>query len=217
MSQIDVGASVAFTAAGISLPPVLATVAAAPDLRLFTVDEYHRLGDSGVLGGNERLELLEGVITMMTPIGIAHARSVVAIQSVFQSLLPAGWQAISQQPLGLVDSEPIPDCYVLRGDFRTFTRLPNGSEIAIAVEVADSSLKQDRETKARVYAAAGIPEYWIINLAERKLEVHRQSAAAFGQLPARYESLDVFGPEQTLDVVLDGTKVGTISVGDVLP
>jgi len=196
-----------------TMPPAGPTVL----VRRFSVDEYHRLGELGLIKPDERVELLEGIVTMMSPIGIAHFKSVTAAHEQLQKASHPGWQAVCQQPLRLQESEPEPDVMVLRGNVRDYTKLPEANDVGLVVEVADATLSQDRTTKARVYAAAGIPEYWIINLAERKLEVLRKPAAAVGQLPARYESLDVFGPEQTLDVVLDGTKVGTISVADMLP
>jgi len=184
-------------------------------------EQWRRMVETGILGKYDPCELLEGAIVAIPGPGSAaffHVRHV--LNDLLRKLLPQHMLSIQCPQLTLGTSEPIAELAVFRGSFDDYCalgRFPNGTEIALVVEVGELALESDRIIKQRIYSAAGIPEYWIINLAERKLEVHRKPAAAVGQLPARYESLDVFGPESTLDVVLDGTKVGTISVGDVLP
>jgi Uma2 family endonuclease len=194
-----------------------ATVDAAPSLRRFTVGEYHRLGESGFFDGNERLELLEGIITMMSPIGLAHGQAVLKSLKAFERLIPTGWQVLSQQAITLDTSEPVPDVIVLRGNLLTYTQLPQATDLGLIIEVSDSTLRQDRQTKARIYAAAGIPEYWIVNLIDRKLEVNRRPVAALGEQPARYESVEMLGPDDAVKVVLDGAAVGDLQVRDILP
>jgi Uma2 family endonuclease len=216
MSQIDVGTATVLGSIPIVTPPIPPTNASL-HLRPFTVDEYHRLGEAGIFGGDERLELLEGIITMMAPVGLLHGQGVFKVLKLLERTLPAGWQAVSQQSITLPDSEPVPDVIVLRGDLLQYSKLPQPHDLGLLVEVADSSLRQDRLAKVRIYAAAGIAEYWIVNLVDRKVEIRRLPRAASDEQPARYESVEVLGPEAAVNAVLDGTQVGTIHVRDILP
>jgi Uma2 family endonuclease len=187
----------------------------------FTRDQYHRMIETGVLTEDDKVELLEGWITdMMTPLGTDHSTSVCLTQIALQPLVPSGWYLAVEQSISHDDSEPEPDLTIVKGHPRDRKRTgshPHGGSIGLIVEVADSSLDRDRSAKHRIYAAAGIPEYWIVNLIDRKLEVHRRPVAASGDLPARYETVDVLDPGASVDVVLDGVKIGSVVVRDVLP
>ncbi len=223
MSQIDLGN--AMEPIGRTTPFALSGGAAeteAPDVplplvRRFSIEEYHRMSEAGILGAEERLELLEGIIFVMSPRGLPHGQGVVKSTKALERVLPSGWQAVSQQSIASVGSEPVADVFVLRGDYLTYSSLPTGADVGLIVEVADSSLIRDRTIKRRLYAAAGIPEYWIINLVDRRLEVYRRPTAASAEAAARYDSVEEFGPDRSVDVVLDGATLGTIAVGDLLP
>lgn len=156
----------------ISIPPTISNVGEAPPwpVRKFTVDEYHRLGELGVLGPEESVELLDGWIVENRNHRPAHGYVVgLLTQSLFAGL-PVGWIGRCQLPLTTPTSEPEPDLAFVRGIHRDYrTRHPSGSEVALVIEVADTSLQKDR-SKARIYASAGVKEYWIINLVEFQLE-----------------------------------------------
>lgn len=142
--------------------------------RTWTVDEYHRIAAAGVLGKDDRVELIEGDIVEMTPIGARHAASVNAI---VRSLVPqAGSRFVVsvQNPVRLGSrSEPQPDVVVLSWrDDGYADELPTASDVRLVIEVADSSLSTDRDIKLPLYATAGIPETWLINLAGGRFEVH---------------------------------------------
>ena len=141
----------------------------------FTVDEFHRMGDTGVLTEGDRLELIEGEIVKMTPIGNRHLGCVNAAVTKLAIAL-AGRAVISgQNPLQLSDqSEPQPDIVVLkpRQDFYR-SRRPEASDSLLVIEVADTSIKYDRDLKLRLYARAGVPEVWIEDLKDNVLLVYR--------------------------------------------
>ncbi|MBA4019807.1 MAG: Uma2 family endonuclease [Pirellula sp.] len=184
----------------------------------FSVDDYHRLDELGMLPADVRMELLEGIVFMMSPIGPSHATCTDLLNRAFWKVLPNKWDVSAGRDIVLAASVPQPDISVLRGALRDFSaRKPRAEDLCIVVEVSDSTLEFDRTAKQRIYAAAGIPEYWIVNLPERQVEVYRKPVAATGEQPAKYETVATFGPDQTIDVVLDGTPVGSILVKDILP
>jgi Uma2 family endonuclease len=148
-----------------------------PERRLFTRAEYQRLGDLGLFDG-ERLELIGGeIVRKVTP---QHSRHAAAIRHVEEALRAAFGQGVDvrvQLPLALAEhSEPEPDVSVVPGSFRDYVDDHPKSALLI-VEVADSSLRFDRGAKASLYAAAGVPEYWIVNIRERTVEVRSQPAS----------------------------------------
>jgi Uma2 family endonuclease len=183
----------------------------------FSVDEFFRLFTEGFFPPDARLELLEGTVVMMSPEKGGHFKCVMLCQDRFFKMLPDEWLLAVDRTLRLANSVLEPDFMILRGPIDAYESVPQPKDVVLIVEVADSSHRYDQKKKLSVYAAAGIPEYWIVNLVERKLEVHRRPVAAVGEQTARYESIDVLGPDASVDVVLDGTKVGTIAVRDVLP
>ena len=144
--------------------------------RRFTLDEYHRMGEAGILGEDDRVELIEGEIVEMSPIGSRHAATVARIHHVFSTRLGTRAVVWIQNPLLLVrqTSEPQPDVMLLvaRADFYA-SALPEPPAVLLLVEVADSSLAYDRRTKLPLYARAGVIEAWLADLEGQRLEVHR--------------------------------------------
>ena len=141
------------------------------------VDAYHRMGEAGIFGENTRIELIDGELIDMAPIGQGHASTV---NRLTQSLvLTCNRRAIVsvQNPVRLGRySEPQPDIVILRNrpDFYGTGEPAGPADVLLLIEVADSSLAFDRTVKLSLYARAGIPEYWIINLKHRTGEVHQQ-------------------------------------------
>lgn len=148
----------------------------APALRTlrFTTEDYHRLVDIGVLGEDERTELLNGEVFYKMPINSRHAGCVNFLVRLLSRLLPE-LLITAQNPVRLGShSEPEPDLAVLRSrpdDYRSAH--PTPKDVLLLIEVADSSLAVDRAIKAPLYAAAGIPELWIVDLAGEALEVYQ--------------------------------------------
>lgn len=149
---------------------------AEPLKRLFTRDEYYAMAEAGILGPEDRVELIEGEIYRMAPIGNPHAGCVNRLVGGFASLIADRRAVLSpQNPVNLTDiSEPQPDVTLLRPrtDFYGDGH-PTPEDVLLLVEVADSSIGFDRHTKIPLYARCGIPEAWLVDLKKATLEVHR--------------------------------------------
>lgn len=141
----------------------------------FTVDEYHWMGRVGILCEDARVELIEGEIIEMTPIGGRHAWCVNVITRILITLLGERAFVSIQNPVRLDDqSEPQPDVAVLRPEAERRRDVPHASEALVLIEVADSSLAHDRRNKLPLYAKSGIPEVWIVDLTRDRVEVYRE-------------------------------------------
>jgi len=143
--------------------------------RPLTVAEYHRMGEIGILTEDDRVELIEGELIAMSPIGSEHAGTVNALTRMFvQAVGDRGVVAV-RNPVQLHDlSEPQPDFAVLTprdDDYRRAT--PRADEVLLIIEVANTSLAYDRAVKRSLYARHGIAEFWIVNLAASEVEVCR--------------------------------------------
>jgi Uma2 family endonuclease len=177
--------------------------------------EYDRLVDLGIFVG-ERLELLDGMLVVKEPQGSPHAALVGQIGQVLRLAFGEGWHPRLQAPLALdEESEPEPDVAVVAGTYRDYVNA-HPSTAALVVEVADSSLRLDRRLKAGLYARAGLAEYWIVNLVDGALEVHRSpqpvADAAHGWA---YRSVDTLRPPATVTpLAVPGAR---IPVADLLP
>jgi len=134
--------------------------------------EYERLVDLGVFAG-EALELIDGQLIVAEPRGAYHASAISAAEYVFRGVLPPGWIVRTQMPVSLDDlSEPEPDLVVVEGRPGDYRRA-HPQHPAILIEIAESSLEFDRVSKGSLYARAGIVDYWIVNLVDHVLEIHR--------------------------------------------
>lgn len=185
-------------------------------VRRFTVDEYHRMAQLGILGENDRLELLEGWIVPKMTQNPPHGGTIDLVEDALRRRLAEGWRIRIQLPVTTADSEPEPDIAVVKGTTRSFlARHPRPDEVALFVEVADSSRAIDQGTKARLYARAGIPCYWIVNLIDRQLEVLTDPSGPADE-PA-YGQRQVFGPDDEVPFVLEGKELARIAVRELLP
>ena len=144
--------------------------------RLFSVDEYYAMGEAGVLAPGVRVELLDGEILSMPPIGSRQTGSVNRLNAFFTEQLRRRAIVQIQNPVRLSnDSEPQPDIALLRlsADFYS-ARHAQPEDVLALIEVADTSLSYDRGRKLRAYARSGIAEYWIVNVRINQLAVYRQ-------------------------------------------
>ncbi|MFB6264695.1 MAG: Uma2 family endonuclease [Bradymonadaceae bacterium] len=153
--------------------------------RRFTVEEYHRMAQAGVLGEDDRVELLDGEIVEMTPIGSAHASKVTRLTRMFVQQLDGRGVVWSQNPVRLdARNEPEPDLAILEPCEDDYAdALPEPEDVLLIVEVAESSPEADREVKVPLYAQAGIPAVWIVNLDDEVVEVFEEpdeEAGAYG-------------------------------------
>jgi len=156
---------------------VMATIPrAAPTRHLISVDAFHRMGETGILGPADRVELIDGEIIDMSPIGALHAAIVDLLARHFGRRAGDAVFVRCQNPLRLDDmSEPEPDIAILRprADFYT-TAHPGPADVLLVIEVADTSLSYDLAVKVPLYARHGIPEVWVIDSATRRTQVFRE-------------------------------------------
>lgn len=149
----------------------------AVDVRRWTRQDYERMAAAGLFQPEERLELIEGTIYRMTPQSSRHAAFVQLVEEALRRAFAAGWCFRVQMPLALGDwSEPEPDLAVVPGSPRDYLEA-HPTTAALVVEVAERSLPYDRTEKLALYARAGIPEYWLVDVQRRTLAVHRDPAA----------------------------------------
>ena len=195
--------------------PLTETVNKLPtSLWRFSVNQYHAMIEAEILTENDPVELLEGWIVEKMPKNPAHIFSTQVLQDIFGKILPEGWFINLQDPITTNDSEPEPDAVILRGQRRDYVaRKPKPEDVALVIEVADATLPQDRTIKKRLYAAAGIAAYWIINLPDKQLEVYTKPIAA----EPDYQEQRIYRASENVPVVLDGRSITTISVSDLLP
>jgi Uma2 family endonuclease len=147
-----------------------------PQKHLTDLAEWHRMGDAGIFPPESRMELIEGEILTMAPIGFNHAGHLNRLNHLFNRWLADQVVISIQNPLQLGDlSEPEPDLMLLRPEASFYSRRhPKAEDVLLLIEVSDSTLRFDRNQKMRLYATYNIPEYWIVNLIDDCLEVFRQ-------------------------------------------
>ena len=145
--------------------------------RLLTVSEYHKMAEVGILTKDDRVELINGEILTMSPIKSFHAGRVKRINALLSKLLKDIDVVLSiQDPITIDEnSEPEPDIALLhyRKDFYTDSH-PIPADVYLIIEVANTTLGYDKGTKKEIYAAAEIPEYWVVNLEDEKIEVYKK-------------------------------------------
>jgi Uma2 family endonuclease len=185
--------------------------------RLWSRQEFERAGELGLFGPEERLELIDGeVIRKVTPQKSPHATGVSLGATALGAACGPGHHVRVQLPLALGPrSEPEPDLCVVSGQPRDYAA-SHPSRAALVVEVADTTLTLDRTLKAGLYAEAGVIEYWIVNLVDRVLEVHREPSAMAGQpFGHHYRSITRHTEQEVVSpLVATGSDV---KVADLLP
>ena len=170
-----------------------------PARHRLNVDDYHRMARDGILGEDDRVELIDKEMIGMAPIGQDHAATVNGLAHAL--FLACGDRAIVsiQNPVRLDPfNEPQPDAALLRpraDRYRTGTR-PGPADVPMLAEVADSTLRYDRAVKLPLYARAGIGEVWIVDLRRRVVDIHRSPAED------RYASVERHGPDDTVTLAL---------------
>lgn len=164
--------------------------------RTWTVDDYHRMGEAGVLGEDDRVELIEGEIIEMSPIRTRHARAVNVLAHLLHQQVGERAIVSVQNPIRLSErSEPQPDLALLRWRDDFYPVLPSADDVHLVIEVADSSLAFDRSVKLPLYAAGGITEAWLVDLVGGVVEVHLD--------PSRsgYARQSIHGPGEVITAV----------------
>jgi Uma2 family endonuclease len=182
----------------------------------WTRTEYDRLIEKGVFGPQDRIELLGGMLVVREPQGGPHAMGIRMVEEALRRAFASGWDVRVQLPVALAeDSEPEPDVSVVPGSFRDYPR-DHPARAALIVEIAESSLDLDRGEKSSLYARAGVADYWIVNLVDHALEVHREPIADAGSLFGwRYASVVALRTGETVTPL--AAPRSSIPVADLVP
>jgi Uma2 family endonuclease len=195
---------------------MVVTVSQAIETRRFRRVEYERLTEIGFFRPGERLELIDGLLVVREPQNSRHATGVRLVQQAIERAFGSGWDVRPQLPVALGDlSEPEPDTAVVPGDARDYRDAHPASPVLV-VEIAESRLAFDRRDKASLYASAGIADYWVLNLVDRVLEVHRDPEPSdtaphgFG-----YRSIVTLAPPSTVTPL--AAPWAAIPVAELLP
>ena len=177
--------------------------------RPLTVAEYHRMGEAGILTEDDRVELIEGQLIAMSPIGSDHSGTVNALNRLLVRAVGDHGVVGVQNPVRLDDySEPQPDFSVMRPRADDYRRsIPRPADVLLIVEVAHSSLNYDRAIKQSLYARHGIPEFWIVNLPGDVVEVHRAPSGDAYTTVTRAGRGELLQPELLPSVVVAVSEV----------
>lgn len=180
-----------------------------------SVAQYWELIRHGILTEDDNVELLEGLIVRKGPKTPPHDSAIDVINALLLAKLPAGWFVRNQNCQETEDSVPEPDLALARGvpgrDY--MQHHPSGADVGLVIEVAQSTVKCDR-AKAGIYARAGVPEYWLVNLDDRQIEIYSNPQGR--RANRAYQPAKVFQGKDTLKLILEGETVGTLPVNHVL-
>jgi Uma2 family endonuclease len=182
----------------------------------FSVARYQRMIETGILTPEDKVELLENYVVLEMPRNPRHDGTIDLVQAALTGRIPAGWLVRVQRTVVLTDSQPEPDFAVVRGSPRSFLqRHPGPTDVGILIEVAEASLLRDQRDKARIYARAGIPCYWIINLVDERIEVYTNPSGPVA-VPV-YGAFQTYQPGDSIPLILDGATAATLPGADLLP
>ena len=189
----------------------------APEKRRFTADEFLRMAEVGILCEDDRLELIDGEMVDKMGKKAGHSYATKEALKALEGRLPAGWTSRKEEPVRIPEyDEPEPDVAIVRGTDADYEdRIPTAADVALVVEVSDTTLAQDRGKKLSAYAKGRIPVYWIVDLKRRLVEVRSQPYGK-GKL-AGYARCEIYQEGDQVPVVLDGQEVGRVAVSDLLP
>ncbi|MEM8544027.1 MAG: Uma2 family endonuclease [Cyanobacteria bacterium P01_H01_bin.119] len=183
------------------------SLSTAPQVHIWTRAEYHRMAALNFFDGR-RVELIEGQVIDMAAMKSPHAVAVDLVHEALKMAFGDGYYIRQQKPFVISDiSEPEPDVAVVPGSIRDYATA-HPTVAALIVEVADSSLSYDRETKGSLYAKAGVAEYWIVNLVAQQLEVYQQPVEVEeGVYGWGYGLVEIYGTGEAVTVAQVGCKV----------
>ena len=183
---------------------------ASPAVYRMTVDEFERIAGSL---DNDQVELVDGYLVWRDDMKPPHVLATERLRRRLDRMVPEGYFVREEKPVRIPDfDEPRPDVSVVRGDPELYsTHHPGPADVALLVEVSESSLDRDKGKKLLNYGKSRIPVYWVINLVDRQIEVYTNPG------PDGYQAIDVFKPGEDVAVVIEGTQAGSIPVADLLP
>ena len=196
--------------------PYLAVAALAEPIWPLSVGQYHGMINAGILTEDDPVELLEGLLIPKMPKKPPHSLATELTREALTPLLPLGWHVKGQEPITTEDSEPEPDAAIIRGARRDYLeRHPLPEDVAIVIEVSDTTLNRDPGLKKRIYARAGIQVYWIINLPENRIEVYTEPTGK-AEEPDYQRRQDYF-PDDEVPVIIEAREVARLAARELLP
>jgi Uma2 family endonuclease len=192
-------------------PPAISEWVPSPLYRM-TLDQYEAMVKCGAFSDHDCFHLIKGLLVEKMTQHDPHATADELCGRALDKAIRPGWHVRAGKPIRLPpDSKPEPDRSVVRGEIRDYRdRSPGPGDVGLVLEVSVSSLAQDRQ-QANVYAAAGIPYYWIVNVIERTVEVYLDPT------PNGYRHRATYPAGATVPIVIDGIQLGSIAVDDLLP
>ncbi len=198
------------------MTPPLPLQAVQLGLRRLTVAECHKLTADGFFAEDERFELLDGYIVRRPSPSPPHATGISLCAGTLLTVIQSGWEVHQRSEVTLAASAPEPDVSVVRDRGRDyFGRHPNVGDLGLVVDVTDAMLLDARRDKVRIYAAGGVPVYWIVNIPDRQVEVYTDPRPAADQ-PGYATRVD-YKPGDAVPLTLDGATATVVPVADLLP
>jgi hypothetical protein len=184
-------------------------------LHRLSVDQYRQMIQAGVLGEQDRVELLDGWLIDKMTHNPPHDSIIQLVEEEVGPRLPSDWKLRIQSAITLPRSEPEPDVAVVRGPIRRYLKVhPRPLDIGCLMEVSETSIEEDRETKGTIYSRALIPIYWVINIPESQIEVYTEPR---GGRKAGYVKRQDFRSNDKIPLILDGREIARFLVRNLLP
>ena len=185
-----------------------------------SADDYFRMVDADIIPPERRVGLWEGYLYEKMGKNLPHAVGQNLLISALMRSLPVDWCFWSESPI-LVNqlSAPLPDLTIVRGNPKRYSKrgsVPTVDDIGLVIEVADTSLRKNLTTTLQVYARAGLPVYWVVNLVARRVEVYSSPQVDESGV-ARYTSIVMFEIDQDVPFVLDGCEIARVPAIDLIP
>jgi Uma2 family endonuclease len=182
-----------------------------------TIEKYEAMVASGIFTKHDRFELIEGNLVRKMTKNPPHSVTRGLCLDTINAALPSGWHTRQDQPVRIPDrdSEPEPDVSVARGERIDYLdRHPGPNDLALVLEVADSSVDDDR-AMALTYGGGNVPVYWLVNIAARQLEVYTEPS--WPSSPLGYRRCSVFHPGDQVALMIDGKEAALVRVADLFP
>jgi hypothetical protein len=208
---MSVVADISQPVADVAMPPVPGDAFWRLNLK-----QYHEMVRQGILTEDDPVELWEGLLVRKMTKSRAHCLATELAQGSLAPRVPAGWHLEAQESVTLSGSEFEPDIVIVQGTSRDYVdENPGAADLALVIEISDSTLARDQGFKKAIYAKVGIPIYWIVNLVDRRVEVHANPAEAADK--PDYRQRHDYGEADGVPLIIGGQEVARIPVRELLP
>jgi len=199
-------------------PKLRAAAPDVPDVPIYrlSLEQYQAMIDAGIVTESDPVEFLEGWLVRKMTQNPPHMVACVLAMQLLPRIVPEGWFLAMQSLVTAAGSLPEPDGAIIRGSVRDYAARRWGTQdVGVLIEVSDTTLEFDQGPKKRIYARAGVPIYWIVNLNDRRIEVYSDPTGEVDE--PTYRQQQEFSPGERVPIFLDGNVVGEVAVDDLLP